>query len=242
MATASKIKQEIQKLAPDALVALYELDATIVGGSIYHFCEYATTSGSVIEFGGVSYSPLPVELTDYEIPGDGTMPRPHLKVANVNLTFAGAVSAYGDLVGSKLTRRRTFAKYLDNGSDPDPTAQFPADIFYLEQKLNHNKQYIEWELLAAFDLEGIYIPRRQVLRETCTHRYRIYVDGDFDYTDATCPYTGSNYFKADGTATTAANDKCGRRLRDCRLRYPNDSDVLPTRAFPGAGKISYPYR
>ena len=243
MTTNNKIKQEIQKLDPDAIIALYDLDTTNLGGDTYHFCEYTTTSGSTVEFNGITYSPIPLEITGVEYKGDGRMPRPRIKLSNVNLTFSSAIISYNDLIGAKLTRRRTFVKYLDGQPDADSSAQFPADIYYLERKVNHNKLYIEWELLALMDIEGVMIPKRQVLRDTCTHRYRVYKDGSFDYSSATCPYTGSNYYKADGTSTTnPAEDCCGRKLFDCRLRYPNDNDTLPTRAFPGVGKIGYPFR
>lgn len=243
MTTNTKIKQTIQQLDPGAIIALYDLDASNLGGDTYHFCEFDTTSGTSVVFNGITYSPLPLKIEGVEYKGDGTMPRPHITVSNINLTFASIIITYNDLIGAKLTRRRTFVKYLDDQPDADPSAQFPADIYYIERKVNHNKYQIEWELLALVDIEGVLIPKRQVLRDTCTHRYRVYKDGSFDYSNATCPYTGSSYYKADGTSTTdPSEDNCGRKLFDCRLRYPNNTDTLPTRAFPGVGKLGYPYR
>ena len=88
------------------------------------------------------------------------------------------------------------------------------------------------------DYEGTYLPKGQVLRDTCTHIYRVYTDGEFVYTNATCPYTGANYFKRDGSSTeTASEDVCGKKYSDCKLRYPLKSDVLPTRAFPNVARI-----
>ena len=88
------------------------------------------------------------------------------------------------------------------------------------------------------DQEGRKLPGRQVLKDACTHIYR-FPDGmgDFDYTNATCPYVGTDYFEATGASTNdPALDKCGKKLSDCRLRF-GQHGVLPTRAFPGVARV-----
>jgi len=224
------------------LVELFTIDATGLGAGTYHFTPMTSGGGKVV-FNSVQYSPLPIETEGFEWEGDGKMPRPLIRVSNINLTFVAAVTSYYDLVGAKLTRRRTYAKYLDNGSSPNGNAQFPLDVFYIERKTRQNKQLIEWELKAAVDVENIMVPRRQAI-DICNHRYRIYDSdtGDFDYSRATCPYTDTPSFDIEGNPVSKANDKCGRRLFDCQLRYTKDSDQLPFRGFPGIGQIGYPYR
>jgi len=242
MSTNAKIKRDIQDFSPGELVELFDIDATnIEGGSTYHFCP-GTISGTSVVFNGVTYTPLPAEVEGFEMKGEGQLPHPKIKVANINLTFAAAVASLNDLTGAKVTRRRTFKKYLDGQPEADSSAQFPTDIYYINRKTAHNKYFIEWELSAQMDFENFTIPKRMFLRDTCTHVYRVYVDGAFDYTNATCPYAGANYYTAEGAATTADKDECGRRLYDCNLRYPADSDELPSRAFPGLSRIGYPYR
>jgi len=242
MATNAKIKTDIQHLnVGSALIHLYTLDATsIEGGGTYHFCPM-TDSGDAVLFNSVEYLPLPVETEGFMYDGTGAMPRPLIRVSNINLTFVAAVVSFNDLVGAKLTRRRTFAKYLDGASEANPSAQFPTDIFYIERKTRQNKYLIEWELKAAVDIENTLIPRRQVLG-ICSHRYRLYKTstGTFDYTNASCPYTSTSYFDAEGVVTTKANDKCGKKLFDCQLRY--GTDQLPGRFFPGVGKLGTPWR
>lgn len=242
MTTNEKIKSDIQKLdIGSELVELFSLDATILGGEVYYFTPQ-TENNSAIVFNGITYLPLPVEITGMEITGDGRLPRPRLKVANVGLTFVGLINYCNDAIGCKVTRTRTFRKYIDGHSGADSNAKFPADVFYIEQKISQNKFQIEWELVSPIDIGNKKIPRGQVLN-TCSHFYRMYVDGLFDYTHATCPYAGSSYFKSDGTITitTASNDNCGKRLSDCELRYPLKTDQLPFKGFPGIGMVGRVY-
>ena len=46
---------------------------------------------------------------------------------------------------------------------PDPTAKFPDEVFYIDRKSSENRQMVEFELAASFDLHGVRIPKRQVL-------------------------------------------------------------------------------
>lgn len=241
MATNEKIKSDIQKLFVGSdMVDLWTIDATKFGGGLYRFTP-ATISGSNVFFNGIEYVQLPVEITGMEITGDGRLPRPRIKVANVGLTFIAFINAYNDGLGAKVTRVRTFKKYIDGQSEADPNAVFPSDIFYIEQKTIQNKYFIEWEIVSPLDIGNRTIPKNQVL-PYCQHRYRLFIDGVFDYTTATCPYTGTDYFTEDGETTTSGNDSCGKKLSDCELRFPLEDDQLPFKGFPVVGQLGAAYR
>lgn len=241
MATNAKIKSDIQKLEVGSeLVDLYILDASSLGGSIYYFTPM-TDNNTEIVFNGVTFSQLPVEVTNIEILGDGRLPRPKMKVSNVNLTFVAFVNENSDGIGAKVTRIRTFKKYIDGEAGADSSAQFPSDIFYIEQKTIQNKYFIEWELISPFDFGNKKLPKNQVL-QYCQHRYRLYISSAFDYATATCPYSGTTYFNISGTSTTIDEDMCGKRLSDCELRYPDANDQLPFKGFPVVGQIGRAYR
>jgi len=62
---------------------------------------------------GNIYSSFPIEATGFEWSGKGAIPRPTLTVANITSYLSGILGTYEDLIGSKVTRKRTFAKYLD---------------------------------------------------------------------------------------------------------------------------------
>ncbi len=195
-------------------------------------------------YNGISYPPLEVKIEGMAWTGEGKMPRPTITVSNITKVFMAEVISFNDLVGAKLTRQRTFKKYLDGQSEADPSAAFPEDVFYVERKLHQNKFLLQFELKAAVDIENILIPRRQVL-PICDHVYRIWTGSAFDYTHATCPYTDVDYYDATGVATTADQDECGKNMNDCKLRFPstnNTDDQLPGRFFPGVGQFGRPYR
>jgi phage-related protein len=113
---------------------------------------------------------------------------------------------------------------------------FPVEVYTIERKSAHTKTFVEWQLAAAIDQEGRMLPGRQVLRDTCLHRYRSFEGGTFNYSRASCPYTGAACFTATGTPTTAQFDVCGKKLSDCRLRFGQNAN-LPTRAFPGVSRL-----
>lgn len=231
------IAETVQTFDPGKIVTLFQLDATILGGPIYYFTS-CTVDGGFISWNGDDYTPIDIEAEGFEWNGQGVLPTPKIRISNINKVASAAVIEFGDLLGSVLTRIRTFEQFLDGQVDADPTAIFPLDIYKVERKTAHNKAFVEWELSAAIDQEGRRLPGRQFLRDACTQTYRRYVSGSFDYSNASCPYAGTTYINRQGvTVTDPSLDDCGRRLSDCRKRF-GVSGELPTRAFPGIGKVS----
>lgn len=213
----------------------YSMLAAPAGTGVSTFTQ-ATRLNDSMKFDGHIYTPIAVNVTGFEWNGQGTLPTPTLQIANVNRVMVSAVINLKNLTGAKFTRIRTFRKHLDDGNQPDPTSIFPREIYRINRKTAHNKIYLEWQLASSLDQEGVRIPGRECLRNTCTHRYRVFdpLTGTFDYTKATCPYVGSTYFKADDSTTGfPAEDRCGKTLSSCRKRF--GTQPLPTRAFPGIG-------
>lgn len=232
------LQRLVQGPALDDFVELYDLDATAIGGDVYRFTSTAFPT-DMIRWNGNAYAPIPVETSGWEWSGRGTLPTPLLRVSNVSLAFGAAAIAFGDLLGATLTRTRTFRRFLDGQANADPDAHFPLDIYRIDRKRLMTKAVIEWELAAVMDQQGLYLPRRPILRNACTHRYRVFdVDlNDFVYTHATCPYAGSAHFTETGAATTDPSaDHCGKRLSDCKKRF--GSLPLPTRSFPGVARTA----
>jgi len=46
---------------------------------------------------------------------------------------------------------------------PDPTATFDEQIFIIDRKSTENRDIIEFELAATYDIDGVRLPKRQVL-------------------------------------------------------------------------------
>lgn len=235
MSAPQSITSEIQKLAPDAIIELFILDTTSIGGEVLRFHAGTNELKSDIVFQGNTYVRYPVQVTGFEITGQGQLPRPKMRVSNYLSAITVLLMEYDDLIGSKLTRKRTLKKYLDAvnfeggvNATADAEAEFPEDIFFIDRKAVENREFVEFELSSSLDLAGIKLPRRQVIQNICTWTYR----------SAECGYTDTRYYKTDDSETSdSTQDKCGKRLSSCKKRF-SDGGVLPFGGFPGSGLTS----
>lgn len=121
------------------------------------------------------YTPLPMMIKGVEITGDGAPARPILTVANVLTNFRtelGDVKA-DDIVGARLTRRRTLEKYLNTGGyQSHPPTEFPRETYVIDRIKDENNLSITYELSSPFDLTTIQLPRRIVVGKYCSWVYR----------------------------------------------------------------------
>jgi lambda family phage minor tail protein L len=233
MTTPASIHEEINKLAPSAVIELFEIDGSSVGlEDLLRF--HAGTNGlrQNVTWKGEVYNRFPLEVTGFEISGQGQIPRPKLRVSNQLSIITTYLLAYGDLIGAKITRKRTHKRFLDAvnfpggvNPDADPTAEFNDDIFYIDRKASETRDFVEFELASSMDLAGVGIPRRQIIQNLCPWKYR----------GAECGYTGDDFFKTDDTPTDDSSlDVCGKRLTSCKARFGTVAE-LPFGGFPGAG-------
>lgn len=126
------------------------------------------------------YYPIPSRITGIEHRTEGQLPRPTLTIANVlktggNTSFQGLISNlnYEDLLGQKVVRRRTTAKYLYGAvGDSNPPVELPSDVYYLDRIENENSQSITFTLVSPVDLDGVKLPRRQIIGNACAWKYK----------------------------------------------------------------------
>lgn len=225
--------KEIQSLEHSALIELFVIDSTKLGGGITYFHAGVSNDGQPIVWQGIQYNPLPIESEGFDISSQGTLPTPKMRAANVQGLFSAMSLELGNLVGAKVIRKRTFGRYLDavnfkDGINPeaDPTHHYPDQIWYIDRPLRENKYLIEWELASAFDLMGVKLPFGQIIKNTCRWRYR----------SAECGWTGGFFTKSDEPTVDANLDQCGKRLNSCGIRFGHD-EPLPFGAFPGAQQL-----
>jgi len=227
------VHSEAVKLDPSALVSLFQLDTTALGGPVWHFTT-ETRNGATISFGGRVFTALPVEVTGMEISAQGAVQTPTLSIANTDGLLQEIVNTWGDLEGSRVTRWRTFARFLDGGESPDATAFYGPDVYEIDRKSSDTPEQIQWELSALVDKQGMYVGRT-IIRDICMWRYRVYnpATGTFDYSKAQCPYTGNKFFDENNQpVVSAADDKPARNLNCCRVRFGAKA-ALPFGGFPG---------
>lgn len=185
--TSAKLKADVQQGWHDAIVELFDIDLSPITGDnndIYYFSNQLKPDNTKIQWKGNIYEPLPIIATGYEKSTAGQIEQPSLTVANVLGTFSELIKDYEDMVGAKVTRRRTLGKYLDGEAGADSLQEFPIDIYYIERKSQENALTITWELASILDLEGLKLPRRIITQNLCLWRYR----------SSECGYTGPPLF------------------------------------------------
>lgn len=236
--------KEIQKLSPSAVIDMVELDLSDITGNsadVFRFHNGLNSAlkgvdniGSIV-WQGQLYTTFPYELTGIDYSSSGVLPRPRFKVGQISNYIGTLVKQYGNLLGAKVTRIRTLSKFLDVvnfegnvNADADPTQEFPKEVFYIDRKVTNTPTYIEFELASILDLQGVMIPRRQCVQNTCQWVYK----------GPECGYTGIKFFNTYDIPSSNLNDKCGKRLRSCELRF-GLGNTLPFGGFPGVGRVGY---
>ena len=175
---------ELQAIAPGAVIELFtlSLNSTLHGDStIYRFHNGANlnANGEVV-WAGNSYLRFPIECTGFEFGSTGTLPRPTITISNIFGTITtilqdvNTTTVGNDLNGATLTRIRTLARFLDavnfsGGTNPfgtpDPTAEFPQEIYILDRKVTENRSVVTWEAQSALDLVNVKLPKRIATRD-----------------------------------------------------------------------------
>ncbi len=254
--TVSAVYDELYKLEPDAIIELFHLQFTLAtNGLDDNLYFHAGTNGipTSIVFGGITYTAAPVEADGFEKTGKGVLPRPTLQVANVNNAITSLMHRATnpiDPLMAKATRIRTMKKFIDavnffdqvyiyqddntavtQGNDTlvlaahgtgDETARFPDEIWYIDRISSENQQLVEFELASKLELTNVLLPGRTVV-EHCPYRYR----------GSDCGYEGGPVAtEADVATSNASEDRCGKKVSSCRLRFANTT--LPFGGFPGA--------
>lgn len=207
------IRADIQQLAPGGRVVLYELDCSGIGGDVSRYHPHQQSAS--IWFQGKEYTPWAIDATGFERTSDAQQPSPKLTVGNVGGAISALCVALEDLVGAKLIRHQTLVQYLDavNFPDGNPTAdpdeEMPQEVWYIEQRSAENNVQVEFTLSSPLDFGGQQLPGRQIAN-LCQFQYR----------DAYCGYTGTNYFTIKDVATdNPALDQCSKRISGCECRF-----------------------
>ena len=189
------LETDIQKGWHDAIVEMYDIDLSPItgdAGDVFYFTNQLKEDDTRIQWKGNIYDALPIISAGYELNTTGQIAQPTLTVANIFGTFTEIIDSYDDLVGAKITRRRTFAKYLDGEPLADTLQEFPVDVFYIERKTQETALTITWQLGSVMDLEGLQLPRRVITQNHCLWRYR----------SSECGYVGAPVFNVNDQLIT----------------------------------------
>jgi lambda family phage minor tail protein L len=252
------ITENIQEMNVGTRIELWKFDFNKAGIPIadtFYTSSYDKLVNGYILYDSQTYLPIQMSSSGFNWDGAGKLPTPLLTFTNVLEAFTSLNYLYDDLSGVEVTRTITFEKFLDklrNGDpnpDADPDAHLPVEIFRIDQKTNENELEVSYQLNASIDQEGQKIPKRQFTRNYCPYLYRQYNPNlpegqDFDYSNVTCPYDGSNYFDKYGNSVDdPGEDECSHQLHSgCRKRYGipnalNQTTSIPFGGFPGLANL-----
>ena len=180
--SSSAIVSNLQNTNPSAIIELFTLalDNSLHGATTvyrFHAGSSLKDNGEIV-WAGNSYQRFPVKAEGFAFQ-KGMLPRPTLTVSNALgtitaiLAAVNATTAGNDLTGATVTRIRTLAKFLDAVNfpsnvnpygTPDPTAEFPQEIYKIDRKSTENRDVVQFELASVFALAGIRAPNRQCTR------------------------------------------------------------------------------
>ena len=180
--SSSAIVSNLQNTNPSAIIELFtlQLDNNLHGATtIYRFhAGSSLKDNGEIVWAGNSYQRFPIKAEGFAF-RQGQLPRPTLTVSNALgtitaiLAAVNATTAGNDLTGATVTRIRTLARFIDAVNfpsnvnpygTPDPTAEFPQEIYKIDRKSAENREVVQFELASVFDLAGIRAPQRQCTR------------------------------------------------------------------------------
>lgn len=158
--------------------------------------DYPNLAGTVVRF-----RPTHMSVSGFEISGSNKLPQPKITFSNMDAVFSDINKEFDDLVGFRLIRKRTYAKFLffiDGKINPtaNENAHFQPDIWMFNRKMEENNQFCVYELASLFDVEGIRYPRRRMYSNYCP----------FIYQGPDCQNTSSL-------------PSCGKTLAQCRERF-----------------------
>jgi len=201
--SSKSLSSEMLSLSPSALISLFIIDVSELGlnaGTIsstevslnyntqFLFHNSINLTISSLYWQGNEYIAAPITAEGFEtnLKGSPVVPTLSITVSDEGIPqltmLKQRIRDLGDIVGAKITRIRTFAKFIDStnffnqtpplGFSPDPTQEFPRDIFYIDRLANENKNYIQYELSPLFTVDGITLPGRIISENSCPWAYR----------------------------------------------------------------------
>ena len=187
-----------------------------------------------IHFGGNTYAALPVDISGFAWKGNTGPIRPSLTLANIPGQFDFSLDD-PRLMGKRITRIVSFIEECDPPHGDGGGSCFTPECWKIDRLARLDQDQAVFDLVAEADLFGKSLPARVMLRDLCQHRYRVWDEAlkRFDYTNATCPYTGNKGFDSSGHAVSLRHDHCSLELDSgCKKRFAGS---LPFLGFPGIG-------
>ena len=179
MRNTDTYNREILEIEPSTVVCLYNINLRDKGRYLFHAGENGYHKEIV--FNGEKYDYFPIKVEGFEMHGDGKLPRPKMTFSNHQGNISLRLGVFKDFINYKVTRIKTFVKYLDAENfpsgvnphaEPDPDVSFSEDIFFVNQKTKEDDNIVEFELVSLLELQNASIPARTMYSNYCGWQYR----------------------------------------------------------------------
>lgn len=254
----ASLTSALQGIAPGAVIELFQLELNAAQHGVdqtYYFHAGVNEVLTDIIWNGQAYQALPIEADGFEYSGNGQLPRPKLRAANLFGTITTILALLPEgLEGAKVTRIRTLKRFLDIENFAPTEVLLLEDGYellfedgtsiFLELVSTTVDPYAEWPReiyfvdrksaetrdVVEFELVSAFdLAGVRAPKRQCVTRCQ------WVYRSAECSYTGSNYFDAqDNPVGNLSQDVCGKRVDSCKARFGQYAE-LPFGSFPGIG-------
>ena len=201
----NQLSLETHSLEPSSVITLYEIDISEIKFNanlgtnasnfipdVLRFHNMEVLNAHTISFRSEQYHPIPIITEGFELSSTGGLPRPTITFTSMKHLMEGSLSNsyYGslkfgilqlqNLAGAKVTRVRTFYKYLDSsntnlkgvGDYVGVNPEFPKETYYIERKISEDRDAMTFEMASVLDVENFKLPSRLVLSTRCNWNYR----------------------------------------------------------------------
>lgn len=204
--TLKDISKEVVSLEASAIISLFEINlsdiktnlnlgSTDIAPDVLRFHGNESIGQRKISFRGDTYHPMPIQVDGFEMSSNGAMPRPTLFIPSLKgileesegneyfMSLKRAVLELNNMIGAKVTRLRTFYKFLDasntnlegvgdftSGTGNNP--EFPKEVYFIERKMTEDSNGIQFELTSVLEMENFQLPGRLCLATRCPWNYR----------------------------------------------------------------------
>ena len=192
---------ELQQTNPSAILDLYELE--LVEGlhyatgnplgitTVYRWHSgVAQNSQGELVFNGNTYSQMPIEAEGFDYKGSSqksSLPRPTLRVSNLLSTVStilaeiNGVTPHNDLIGAKVTRFRTMAKFISASNLSGQTITYVvtvqnvggSDYFYINGVKNPTLSLVEGNTYRFVQSDSTNTGHPIVLKDSSGNRITI---------------------------------------------------------------------
>lgn len=179
MRNTDTYNREILEIEPSTIVCLYNINLRDRGRYLFHSGENGYHREII--FNGEKYDYFPIKTEGFNMSGDGRLPRPKMTFPNQQGNISLRLGVFKDFINYKVTRIKTFVKYLDAENfpnqinphaEPDPDTSFAEDIFFVNQKTKEDDNVVEFELVSLLELQNASIPARTMYSNYCSWQYR----------------------------------------------------------------------